>query len=156
MDLVALHHELFGEDPEHTPEALRVTDLHRKLYHAFPSARGVSFRGKDYAALPAIIVMAIAQTQIRTSTKDTVLIYTPKLCEKWALNGLEQAARRVMRCKKEGESRGMFVRDMFGRVFVSHRFLGTQEPDGWVAIGLCRDAPLPDWLRNKLIEVPRG
>lgn len=154
MDLVALHHELFGEDSEDTPEALRVTELHRKLYRAFPSVRGASFKGEDSEALPAIIVMAIAQ--LRPDTQDKAYIYTTKLCEEWVLRGLRLAARRAMRCKEKSVDREAFVRDRFGRVLVGHGFLRIAEPGRWVAIGLSLDAPLPPWLKDKLIEVPRG
>lgn len=154
MDLVALHHELFGEDSEDTPEALRVTKLHRRLYRGFPAVRGASFKGKDPEALPAVIVMALAQ--LRPDTQDKAYIYTTKLCEDWTLSGLRSAARRILRCRKKSVDRETFVRDRFGRILVGHGFLRMAEPSHWVAIGLSLEAPLPPWLKARLIEARRG
>lgn len=145
------HRAFFGEPPN---------ERHARIYAAFPGARGVSDHEKDETVFEAVLIMALVQTYPRHQRPDPFKCYLfiPASIEKWAVTTLGSCAKRMfdlLKSKKEvkvAQHLGAF----FHSVLIGSRVLHLdQEPDRWVCFGFERTDPIPDWMRNALLDRSR-
>jgi hypothetical protein len=158
MDVAVFHQAFLGRDSEHTPAVFRLTDRQRQLYDAFPTARGFSVAIDEEPSgelFLATLVLALAQT--KPSKGRRVYLFTPRVNERWIISQTQGLVRYAARTRKGDTKALRWLREAFGQLTISWRFLQMEEPAHWTAFNLHHKAPyLPDWLRDSLIEANHG
>lgn len=125
----------------------------RDFYDAFEAGttHGIAGHGPAVEVLVAASVAALWETQ----RAPRVLMAVPKPLEKEMIQQLELLARRVFRIRRGGNILDVkALRDAFRKVLLGSRVMQIDAPDHWVACGFALDDPMPDWLRNGLMELP--
>lgn len=156
MDLVVFHQGLLGRDPNRTPAVFHVSDLHRRLYDAYPAARGFSTpptEGRHEGRFLATLVLALAQTKPGDDRK--VYLFVPRFHEPWARTRIEGVARHTIRCRKKDAVGVRAMQAIFRQLTPCGDFAQVSEPDYWVAFGFSLAGKLPDWIGRRLIEAER-
>jgi hypothetical protein len=153
MDLVSFHKDWLGRDPERTPKDFRVTPQQVCLYEAFPKAKGFSSDEHEFGLFLGVFILALAQTKCQSA--QPVYLVTSKVHADWVVAQMQTIARYMVRTRKNLPNGVGLVQDVLGQVFLNLRPIQTPvEPARWVAFGLRKEAPLPTWIVNGLIDVP--
>ncbi len=158
MDRVKFHLGLFGRTPRTTVRALRVTSQQRRLYKAFPNARGFSLTSaqarvwKNEERLTAALVVALAQAWAGESRE--VFIYLPEHYREWAMGQIKKRAQYALACQvaANGPESGATLREVIGQLSIHSGFGEVNEPAYWAAFGFCSEGALPDWIGQRLIK----
>jgi len=144
-----LHRLLIGGEP-HTEQM--------RLYEAFPSVLGFSSKQSSTPLFEAVLVLALHQAGKKTGEKNFHKVYflaPANLAESWVVAEFKTAAKRIFGRLKTGKSveAVKHVGTLFHQVMLgSQVFSLPNEPDYWVAFGFTRSDPVPEWLRNKLMD----
>lgn len=158
MNLVTLHQGLFGRTPRTTVRALRVTLQQRRLYKAFPNARGFSLTSaqarvwKNEFQLTAALVVALAQARIGEDRE--VFLFLPEHYREWVMGQIKKRAQYVIACQVAANNPecGAKLREMIGQLSIHSGFGEVNEPTYWAAFGFCSEGALPDWIGQRLIK----
>jgi len=155
MDLIKFHEGLFGQNPKTAEKALRVTPQQRRLYKAFPQARGFSLTltqtraWKDPERLTATLVLALAQA--RGYEDREVFFFLPSHYKDWVLSQIKRRAQYALQCRDDLDEKGL-IRKVVGQLSIHSGFGEMEEPEHWAAFGFCSAGDLPDWIKPRLIK----
>jgi hypothetical protein len=146
-------HKLLGSDP---------TPKQERIYEAYPRARGASAREMDQETFESALVMAITQTFPNGPNAEPFKCYffVPASAEKWAIEQLNVSARRIFeKLKGMPPARRSLAAKQIGRflkcIMMGSRVLQLEKgPERWVAFGFEKSDPIPDWLRDGLLDEP--
>jgi hypothetical protein len=136
-----------------------VHEAHARLYRAFPSSLGFASKQTDGVLFQAVLILALSQAGKAGGEKDLHKVYflTPQnLADGWVLEEFKSSAKRIFDRLKTGRSveAVKHVGQLFHQVMVgSQIFSLPKEPERWVAFGFSRADPIPDWMREKLLDL---
>jgi hypothetical protein len=147
MDLAQYHETLMGVPPD---------EDQLKLYQAAPESRGFLEIDRNRRRLLAVVIMALwlAQPVEGSQTCRKVLLIFPPTHEKWALETIRVVAKHVLsRASLDAPFYNVLV-SCISSLQMGSRIFGIDEPDLWVTYGFVPSAPVPEWLKRKVLEVP--
>jgi hypothetical protein len=147
---VRLTHRLLGTEPN---------AKQRRIYDAYPGTRGLSDRGLDEETFESVLVMALTQTLPRANSEPfKCYFFVPASVEKWAIEQLNVRAKRIFAHLKplKGERKVLAARQLgsfFHCILMGSRVLQLEQgPERWVAFGFDKTDPIPEWLREGLLD----
>ncbi len=147
--LLRLHALLGGGTPQ---------EIHTRLYGAFPAALGFSSNARDDSMFEAVLTLALLQAGKsggETEFHKVYFLVPASISDGWVVPKFRTSAKHIFDRLKRGKSVAAVkhVGDLFKGVMLgSQVFTLPQEPDRWVAFGFSKTDPIPDWMRNKLLD----
>lgn len=137
------HYALLGKEP---------TEAQVRLYENFPEYRGISDRSLDPEVMEAIVVQAL----VTGTVKDRVFIYAPPAHEAWVMQQFDSIASVIFEIVKTTPFPKKYAM-AYGMMFQKIAFMGRvlqvpSEPAHWLSFGFVKSDPVPDWLKDRLLE----
>jgi hypothetical protein len=135
---------------------LPVVKFHRKVLGSEPTARQRSFyemgsRGFS-VALDEELFAATFLLAVYLAKDGPVVIAIPKAIDRQILQAITYWTRGIYRRFK---GRDVAFKDFTNRIhqlqLATRLLVQTQEPARWVSMGLSKEDPIPEWLKNRLL-----